>query len=60
MVLLDDHFFFFWIAMFLPQNTLNKNAIRSESLTLWFQAQTHSPIYPTRLFQVRKYQVEQI
>ena len=46
--------------MLLPQNTLNKYAIRSDSLTLWLQAKTHFPIYPTQQFQVRKYQVEQI
>lgn len=57
-------FFFFFFSIytqcFFPQNILNTYAVRSDSLTLWFQAKTHSPIYPTRQFQVRKYQVEQI
>lgn len=44
--------------VFFPQNTLETCAIRSDSLTLWLQAKTISPIYPTQQFQVRKYQVD--
>lgn len=35
--LLDIHSFF-WIPMFLPKSTLNKYTMKSDSLTLWFQA----------------------
>lgn len=48
------------LPMPLPQTTWNKHAVRRDSLTLWFQAKTHFPIYLVQQFQVRQYQVEQI
>lgn len=60
MLLFGQPLFFLLTPMFLPKNTLSEYTIRSDSLTLWLQAKTYSPIYPAQQSQVRKYQVEQI
>lgn len=52
--------FRFSITSCLPHNILNKYSIRSEILTLWFQAKTCSPIYLTLQFLVTEYHQGQI